>query len=214
MPHDLPLELRAGSPSDVPAMVDIFLDAFSGNTVGRTFFPRHAPSSRQFWTTLLTEEIHDPNAHFLILTNASDSPVAFAKWVAPLPRGTPTPPMPAESEWPLEGNPKLATVFFKKLAEMHEETMADRPHWYLELMVTRGADQGRGAGRSMMAWGVARADEDGVEAYLDATPEGKPLYVKFGFEDAATWPFFDETYRHSFMVRKPRGKGGEMESTA
>lgn len=212
MPLDPYLKLRKGLPSDVPTMVDIFLDAFSGNTVGRTFFPRHAPSTQHFWTRTLTEEIHDPNAHFLIVSDASARPVAFAKWVAPLPRGTLVPPMPAESEWPVDGDPKLAAVFFQKLANMHDDIMVDRPHWYLEIMVTRGADQGRGAGGLMMAWGVKKADEDGVEAYLDATPEGKPLYEKFGFQNVVTWPFFDDTYRHSFMLRNPMEPGGKRGS--
>lgn len=206
MPLDTSLKLRSGVSSDVPAMVDIFLDAFSGNTVGQAFFPRLAPSSREFWATMLAEEIHDPNAHFIIVTNALDHPVAFAKWVAPLPRGTPTPPLPADSAWPVDGDPELATVFFKKLGEMHVKIMGDRPHWYLEIIVTRGMDQGRGAGGLMMAWGAERADENCMEAYLDATPDGKPLYEKFGFVDVETWPFFDERYRHSFMVRKSLGK--------
>lgn len=46
MPLDPRLKLRPGLPSDVPAMVDMVLDAFSGNMVGQTFFPRH---SAVFW---------------------------------------------------------------------------------------------------------------------------------------------------------------------
>lgn len=214
MPLDPFLKLRPGVPSDVATMVDIFLDAFSGTTIGQTFFPRHAASTRHFWTKALEEEIHDPNAHFLLVTDASDQSVAFAKWVAPLPRGTPAPPLPAASEWPADGDPNLATVFFKTLADRHEEIMANRPHWYLEMIATRGANQGRGAGGLMMAWGAKRADEDGVEAYLDATPEGKALYERFEFVDVDTWQFFNETYRHSFMLRKPGGKGGESEAVA
>lgn len=203
MPLDPSLKLRPGLPSDVEAMADIFVDAFSGNPIGRTFFPRNAPSTHHFWIKTLAEEIHDPNTHFLIISDASDQPVAFAKWVAPLARGTPIPPMPAESEWPVDGNPKLAAAFFTNLWEMHKEIMADRPHWYLEIIVTRGADQGRGAGGLLMAWGANKADESGVEAYLDATPAGKPLYKNFGFVDVDTRSFFDDTYRHSFMLRKP-----------
>lgn len=89
--------------------------------------------------------------------------------------------------------------------------MTDRPHWYLEIMANRGADQGRGAGRAMMAWGAEKANGDGVEAYLDATPKGKALYEKYGFAEVETWPFFNETYRHSFMVREPERTRGVSE---
>lgn len=187
-------------------MTEIFLDAFSGNTVGRTFFPRHSWSAQRFWTNALTEEIHDPHARFLIVADSSDKPIAFAKWVAPLPPGTPPPPLPEESEWPEDGDPKLAVVFFRELAARHAEIMGQRRHWYLEIIVTRGDYQGRGAGGMMMQWGVQEADKDGVESYLDATPEGKPLYERFGFESVDEWPFFDDEYRHSFMVRQPRGR--------
>jgi len=33
----------------------------------------------------------------------------------------------------------------------------------------------------MMEWGVRKADELGLEAYIDATAEGKPLYENYGF---------------------------------
>lgn len=206
---DPALKLRPGLSSDVPGMVRIFLDAFSCNAVGRTFFPQNSPSAIKFWTGALTEEMHDAHAHFLVVTDASDTPIAFAKWIAPLPSGTcPPPPPAAESDWPADGDPKLAVTFFKKLADTHESVMAGRPHWYLEMMVTRTRDQGRGAGGMMMRWGVGRADEERVACYLDATPEGKPLYERFGFGDAVeTWSFFDERYRHSFMMRKPVGEG-------
>ncbi|PSR82534.1 acyl-CoA N-acyltransferase [Coniella lustricola] len=208
------LKLRRGQESDVEAMVDIFLDAFSGNTVGRTLFPRDKTSARAFWRKALSEEIHDPNAHFLVITDTATtsgmndqetSIIAFAKWVNPLPHDAPAMPIPSEDEWPAEGNPKLAMVFFQKLADMHHSIMQNRRHWYLELIATRTAYQGRGAGAMMMTWGVQRADADCVECYLDATPDGKPLYGKWGFEDVDTCRFFDDVYIHSFMVRMVRG---------
>lgn len=77
------------------------------------------------------------------------------------------------------------------------------------MMVTRTSDQGRGAGGMMMRWGMGRADEERVACYLDSTPEGKLLYERFGFGDAVeTWSFFDERYRHSFMVREAKGGAG------
>ena len=47
----------------------------------------------------------------------------------------------------------------------------------------------RGAGRLLMNWGVARADELEVEAYIDATAEGKPLYEAYGFVAAKRLDF-------------------------
>lgn len=226
MPTDAALRLRPGQPSDVAAMVDIFIDAFSSNPIGRTFFPRNDPATHKFWTATLTEEIQDPTAHFHLITDSSSSsssktPIAFAKWVAPQLPGIPPQPMPEESAWP--ANQARAARFFQKLADTHSQIMSSdehsgggtRPHWYLEMMATHPAHQGRGAGAMLVAWGAARAEADGVEAYLDATPAGKPLYARFGFRDAVEpWAAAGldvvggggGAYRHSFMVRRPGSK--------
>ncbi|KAG8160667.1 hypothetical protein KVR01_008931 [Diaporthe batatas] len=185
------LRLRPGIPADIEDMCETVLDAFSGNMIGRTFFPRTSASARTFWLDTLAEEVNDPNARFVVVEDTVSSPpalVAFAKWNTPV-------------CWPADGDPALASVFFGKLADMHEQVMEGRPHWYLEMIVTKGKYQGKGAGSMLMRWGVERADEEGFECYLDATPEGKLLYHRFGFRDETTWCFFNETYRHSFMVR-------------
>lgn len=209
------LRLRPGSPADVEDMCETVLDAFSGNMVGRTFFPRASASARTFWLDALAEEVQDPNARFVVVEDTVASPpalVAFAKWNAPVVgSGTPQPP-PLPECWPADGDPALASVFFGKLADMHEQIMEGRPHWYLEMIVTRGEYQGLGAGGMLMKWGVERADEEAVECYLDATPEGKHLYEKFGFRDHTKWRFFNETYRHSFMVRDATRRTGENQT--
>ncbi|KAJ0114987.1 hypothetical protein J7T55_001394 [Diaporthe amygdali] len=196
------LRLRPGGPEDVEDMCETLLDAFSGNMVGRTFFPRTSASARRFWLDALADEIRDPNARFVVVEDAVTSPptlVAFAKWNAPAPPATLQPPLP--DSWPEDRDPALADVFFQTLADKHHEIMADRPHWYLEMIVTKGRYQGQGAGGMLLGWGVDKADDEGVECYLDATPQGKHLYERFGFKDEETWSFFDETYRHSFMIR-------------
>lgn len=208
--------LRPGVPADVEAMRDTFLDAFSGNAVGRTFFPRSSPTVRKFSLDAFAEEIHDANAHFMVVEDPSTSPatfIGFAKWnrvAQPASQGSSTSQgasAPPPDNWPEDGDRALASVFFRKLADMHEEIMGERPHWYLENISTKSQFQGRGAGGMMLQWGVDMAEKDGVECYLDATPQGKPLYEKFGFQDTLVWPFFDDTYKHSFMVRQIRGSG-------
>lgn len=34
----------------------------------------------------------------------------------------------------------------------------------------------------LLKWGLERADEEGVEVYLSASPDGRPLYEKNGFQ--------------------------------
>lgn len=89
--------------------------------------------------------------------------------------------------------------------------MGDRKHWYLELVATRQEYQGRGAAGQLLRWGVERADEEATECYLEASPEGKPIYGRFGFgerdrlvvelEGKGEGPLSEKEYVEVFMVR-------------
>lgn len=43
------------------------------------------------------------------------------------------------------------------------------------------AHRKRGYGSALVKWGSDLADKLGVECYLDASPDGKPLYEKNGY---------------------------------
>ena len=62
----------------------------------------------------------------------------------------------------------------------------------------------------MMLWALKQADEQKVEAYLEASPDAVPLYEKLGFREASrTNTFIDNQrvkstwYRNVFMIRRP-----------
>ncbi|KAK3328184.1 acyl-CoA N-acyltransferase [Cercophora scortea] len=213
------LQLRPATLSDIPDIVTIGLSAFRTNPMHARIFPRDLPASDAFWTSTLTDEFeNNPNTHFLIVEDISPSTtttsedqkptfVGFAKWnLVPANYVYPTPP---KSEiWPAD--PALAEHFFGILFERHEALMGPRRHWYLELIGTREEYHGLGAGAMMVGWGTARADEEGVEAYLDSTPAGRRLYEKFGFEGVEMRWFLggeeEEEYGECFMIRGARGR--------
>ena len=89
-----------------------------------------------------------------------------------------------------------------------DDDMAD-----LELVATDPAHQGKGAGSQLMRWGLVQADEQGVEAYLEASPEAVALYEKLGFREVEhTDTFIDNErvkgtwYRNLFMIRPAQSK--------
>ena len=62
----------------------------------------------------------------------------------------------------------------------------------------------------MLRWGTEKADAQGVEAYLDASPDAVKLYERHGFREAAktdTWieneRVAGEWYRNLIMIRAP-----------
>ncbi|KAF2735398.1 acyl-CoA N-acyltransferase [Polyplosphaeria fusca] len=64
------------------------------------------------------------------------------------------------------------------------DILGTRPYFVLDTLVTHPEHHRRGAGGLLIAWGCERADQKGVEAYLEASPMGQPLYARYGFEPA------------------------------
>jgi GNAT superfamily N-acetyltransferase len=57
------------------------------------------------------------------------------------------------------------------------------PHWYLPLIGTDPAQQGKGYGADLMAHAIWRCDESRLPAYLESsTPANVPFYERFGFK--------------------------------
>lgn len=56
----------------------------------------------------------------------------------------------------------------------------------LRLLHTHPDHQGRGAASMMLKWGAAEADRLGLVSYLEASPVGKKLYEKNGFQELET----------------------------
>lgn len=70
--------------------------------------------------------------------------------------------------------------------------------------------QRRGAASALLQWGINKADELGLPAYLESSAEGQGLYAKHGFDDVEVFkvhlgPFGggDETCTAPIMIRQP-----------
>jgi ribosomal protein S18 acetylase RimI-like enzyme len=61
------------------------------------------------------------------------------------------------------------------------------PHWYLPLIGVDPAAQNRGHGSALLEYALARADEDGLPAYLESSnPRNITLYQRHGFDILGT----------------------------
>jgi GNAT superfamily N-acetyltransferase len=76
---------------------------------------------------------------------------------------------------------------FKLLNEMTARHPHDE-HWYLVILCTDPAHQGRGIGRSLLEPMLARADDVGVATFLETQKESNLAYYgRFGFEIVETF---------------------------
>ncbi|KAK4501097.1 hypothetical protein PRZ48_006903 [Zasmidium cellare] len=192
---------------DIPRCVTIYFTSFQ-NAHSHGCWPR-SPAVRAWWETMLRDELHEPGANWLTAKDVSTGEIAgFCKWVEPAPGKEPDETLP---RWPEGADEKLCNETFGAWARRKTELMGRRGFWYLEIIATDPAYQGKGAGSSMLRWGTQRADEQNVESYLEASPDAVALYKKFKFEEAdkidtfidnervkATW------YRNLFMIRRPQ----------
>lgn len=61
------------------------------------------------------------------------------------------------------------------------------PHWYLWMIGTDPAKQGRGYGKALLRYALDRIDREGIVAYLEnSNPANTRLYEQHGFEVIGT----------------------------
>lgn len=85
-----------------------------------------------------------------------------------------------------------------------EELLANKTDTDMELLGTDAKYKNRGAATMMLQWGCDRADEEGVECYVDSSPQALKLYQKFGWVKKAEreMPLVgDFRYTEHFLVR-------------
>ncbi|TGJ78981.1 hypothetical protein E0Z10_g9780 [Xylaria hypoxylon] len=90
-------------------------------------------------------------------------------------------PTPTEPTWfPDDGSRR----FVEKALQNHgrpRSQVAQKPHLYLFIIFTHPDYRRKGVGQQFMDWGLKKADDTGVDFYLDSTPYGRPLYEANGF---------------------------------
>jgi GNAT superfamily N-acetyltransferase len=80
-----------------------------------------------------------------------------------------------------ESEPEMLKGLFTLFNTNKREVLGNRPYYVLDTLVTLQNHERRGAGSMLVRWGCEKADEVGVEAYLEASPMGAPMYARHGF---------------------------------
>jgi ribosomal protein S18 acetylase RimI-like enzyme len=170
---------RRLEPEQRSGVAIVLADAFEHDPMQAWLFPngeRRRQRLRRFYERDLAVRLEGSTTTCLLGT------AAVACWQAPGGAGT----LPLRSAlrlapcfWsvaahhPLAGPRLLAAVLRQR---------PDEPHWYLSHLAVRPGDRRRGFGRTLLQWGIERADEDGVGTYLEtANPDNLPFYRSAGY---------------------------------
>ncbi|MCJ1284485.1 hypothetical protein MMC26_003817 [Xylographa opegraphella] len=82
--------------------------------------------------------------------------------------------------WPEGDQRKLVNMLFEQFYGPRR-TIMRRPCLLLENCFVRPGYRRRGVGNMLVQWGTKKADEMHVEAFVEATDDGRPLYARHGF---------------------------------
>jgi len=190
---DPKLAISLLTPDEAPLYMRIRHEAFRADVNKILYF--HKPDPSQATLDQVTESIRDDmiNKGVLFLKcvdTGTGEMIAGARWTHYRPRD----PNAKERTWEeveeefripepyTEGHPEVNEALFSLLGAKKKEHMGTKVYYKLDTLVTHSSHHRRGAGGLLLKWGCDRADEDGVEAYLEASEMGAPLYARYGFE--------------------------------
>ncbi|KAK2750410.1 hypothetical protein FQN57_003890 [Myotisia sp. PD_48] len=182
----LPVE-DAEFPAVVGAMWEAFENPFQGFfRVVCPILDNDREKSLKASVQLFLEEHHNeqPMSHWIkvVDTDANDKIAGAARWVVyekdPHPDNEPE----TVAEWYPENSigRDFATAVLRQL-EAPRRKLARRAHVFLHVAFTVPSYRRKGVADMFLKWGTRKADEMGVECWLDATDAGCRPYQRHGF---------------------------------
>ncbi|KAI9880639.1 MAG: hypothetical protein M1830_001643 [Pleopsidium flavum] len=124
----------------------------------------------------------DPSSHWIKVVDPDqdNKVIAAAKWMIypkdPFAKGIP--PTPSAFWWPDGEGRRYVNMVFENITKLR---VRRQPHALLHGSMTHPDHRRRGAGNLLMDWGTRKADELGLESFIEASDMGRWLYVHHEF---------------------------------
>lgn len=182
----MPLKVLPLAAGDTRSWAEIYYPAFSPGTIGILWKEKPSEESITGFGDALKSGLEKPETHAFkcVDTDLNDKIIAVAKWsVYEKPRSMEE----VEEGFVLrktfpEDNVDARREFMQGIWDSRREFMGGQPHVILDTLICHPDHHRRGAGRMLMQWGLDKADELGLPAYLEASAAGVRLYQSVGFE--------------------------------
>ena len=100
------------------------------------------------------------------------------------------------------------------------ESVKEKGYLYMAILGVDPNFQRMGVGNRLLEWGLEKADREGLECFIEASPAGKGLYEKLGWREVGFtdvelrrwgWPVEEGEEEFSRTVSMFRGVGGKTE---
>jgi GNAT superfamily N-acetyltransferase len=173
-------DVRAGAAEDIDSVTAALARAFHDDPVMHYLFPTADGRDRKL-RAFFASEAKRALVKGKLETSGATMSQGAAIWFAP-------------GHWKLGGLEMLTQIpmilrFGKqtpralRLLGQIEKVHPKEPHWYLAVLGTDTAHQGKGIGSALLAPVLAMCDVEGLPAYLESSKEANiPFYNRHGFE--------------------------------
>lgn len=198
-----PIRVDVASEDDFAALAKIESSAFANDAMANALFRNVTDPNARFERALkfISKCSHDETMA-LLKSIIGDEVVGVAIWAKPNWK-----PNPEDDKDDIEINgfdKEMFDDFISKSKEAKEKVCGGQDVWYLLLLATSPKHRGLGVATPLLRWGLDQADEQGLPAYLNASPLGKPVYLKYGFVVKDEFKIVDGTIPIPCMLRQPR----------
>ena len=169
-----------------------------------------AEESAEFAANLYSEIwSSDPTAYYLVAKLPSGKIIGGAKWNF-FQNSDPQFPWPVK--YAPDANVEMVKWYFEQLDKRRNEGMKGKKHALMATLVVSPEYQRCGIGKALLEWGLRKCDEENLECWIDATKEGKGLYLQHGWEEVGELEIDLKRWGDSNgglmwtanMIRKPR----------
>ncbi|TLS26554.1 hypothetical protein PpBr36_04073 [Pyricularia pennisetigena] len=208
----MPINYRPATTADVTAIARVGSAAFDPATdpMMRRVFPPHLQQPgvdaqvpwRAWRKTCRLQD--DPNSVIIVAVDEElDEVVGYAWWVAA--------PKPDQEPFVPPKEPKFSGVDPQAREEvlLAIESAIDfifgksHDHYELSILAVHPKHGRKGIGRNLVQWGLDRARGEKKDAYLIATPMGRPLYERLGFVDIGEVSFLGFKFTSMIVKNNP-----------
>jgi len=174
-------EVKDGSPADIDSIADALVSAFHDDPVMLHIFNKDKGRDKKT-RALFVSESKRAMSRGALHTTAGAPAQGAAIWMAPDKWKTGglelLGQIPLMFALGLTNGPRAVGVL-SKMEKVHPK----EPHWYLAVLGTATAHQGKGVGSALMQPVLEKCDADGIPAYLESSKESNiPFYKRHGFE--------------------------------
>jgi GNAT superfamily N-acetyltransferase len=173
------MEVRLATANDIPALSRTLGRAFDDDPVMAHLIPPAARGRTERLAQFMTLGTKGAVADGTVYTTAELS--GGAVWRRPGRWKVPLREMVGDLPAVVRALGRRLPVGIATLQALERVHPAE-PHWYLEILGTEPAEQGKGIGGALMAPILERCDDEGLPAYLESSKERNvPYYERHGF---------------------------------